>query len=176
MNKIVKRILISIITISIIFSGIYLFLSLNNFNPNKPCAFCNPKVIKTHTFYEDEYVIGMCSHRQVKPWHCLVVTKRHIKRFEDISDKELLASNKLLKKINIAVQKIMGPASYIILEKNGTGLQSVPHIHFHYIPEKDTNSQFISLGYLWDFFTYIFKKPMSTEKLSEYVDQMKAII
>ena len=176
MNKIVKRILITLITISIIATGIALFLNLNNFDTNRPCAFCNPEVIKAHTFYEDKYVIGMCSHRQVKPWHCLVVIKRHIKNFDDISDKELIAAGKLLKRINLAVQKIIGPASYIILEKNGTGLQSVPHVHFHYIAEKDTNSQFISLGYLWDFFTYIFKKPMSTEKLSEYVNQMKAVI
>ena len=116
MNKIVKRILITLITISIIATGIALFLNLNNFDTNRPCAFCNPEVIKAHTFYEDKYVIGMCSHRQVKPWHCLVVIKRHIKNFDDISDKELIAAGKLLKRINLAVQKIIGPASYIILE------------------------------------------------------------
>ena len=116
--------------------GLVWFGYFNNTNTSKICAFCNPEVLKKHTFYEDDLVRGICSYKPVFPGHSLVVVKRHINSFEEVTDEEFLAVKHLLKKINNAMQKIIGPSIYIILQKNGYGIQSVPHVHFHYISKE----------------------------------------
>lgn len=175
MNK--KIIFSSIFIFLVALSGFIYFNITSNYNAGqKECPFCNPDVINLQKFYEDNYVYGMCSYRQVKPWHCLIITKRHIKNFMEISDQELLAVGKLIKKVNLAVQKILGPTAYVILEKSGYGLQSVPHLHFHYIAQKETSSIFSGLSYLWDFFTYTFKTPMNRQKIIDCANSMKEAI
>lgn len=139
------------------------------------CAFCNPAIIRTHTFYEDPYVRGLCTHKPLQPFHCLVVIKRHIKRLEEASDGEILAAYQLIKKINSVVQRINGPSSYLILEKNGPEVgQSVPHVHIHYIPKRISTNKNISLfGLLGSFIFSPLQRPISKEKLSQSVEMFK---
>jgi diadenosine tetraphosphate (Ap4A) HIT family hydrolase len=139
------------------------------------CAFCNPAIIRTHTFYEDPYVRGLCTHKPLQPFHCLVVIKRHIKRFEEASDREILAAYQLIKKINSIVQEINGPSSYLILEKNGPEVgQTVPHVHIHYIPKRmSTNKNVPLFGLLGSFIFSPLQHPMSKEKLSQCVETFK---
>jgi histidine triad (HIT) family protein len=146
-------------------------------NQNKPCAFCDPKVLQTHTFYEDEFVRGLCSYKPLEPGHCLVVIKRHIEKFEDVSEQEFTAVGRLLKKINIAIQKFNGPSSYLILQKNGREVgQTVPHVHFHYIPKKISNNKLSPFGLLWDFILEPFKSPIKPNELDECVQKMHLAI
>ncbi|MBD3272924.1 HIT domain-containing protein [Candidatus Dependentiae bacterium] len=168
-----------IFSLGIISVSYFTFLGKNNVkSKNNICAFCNPEVLKTHTFYEDDLVRGLCSYKPVFPGHCLVVTKRHIKSFKEVSDEEMIAIASLIKKINDAIQKIMGPSIYLIQQKNGSGIQSVPHLHFHYIPRKDDKSHpvWIGLDFLWKFCLSLFKSPMSKEELASCVEKMKMAI
>lgn len=144
-------------------------------NVTKLCAFCDPHVIETHTFYEDDFVRGFCSYKPLQPGHCLVATKRHIERFDEITDEELVAMGKLIKKINIAIQKINGPSAYLLLQKNGKDVgQIVPHVHMHYIPRKATDAQSEpTWGLLWPFIIDPFKRPLSQEKHKAWVEKMK---
>jgi len=141
----------------------------------KPCAFCNAQVLETHTFYKDSLVMGLCNHKPVQPGHCLAGIKRHIENFEQSTPEEISAIGKLLKKINVAVQKIYGPSAYMILQKNGREVgQTVPHVHFHYIPKKKTESKVIPIfGLLWSFVTTVFKKPITDKELAKNVALMR---
>lgn len=172
MKKIIKIfiVLTGVVLLSLGFAWWRLSIALNQ---NKPCAFCDPKVLQTHTFYEDEFVRGLCTYKPLQPGHCLVVVKRHIERFEDITEQEFLAVGRLLKKINGAVQKMNGPSSYLVLQKNGKEIQSVPHVHFHYIPKKVSNNKLSGLGFLWDFFWEPFRNPIEEKELDECVQKMR---
>jgi histidine triad (HIT) family protein len=142
---------------------------------NEPCPFCDPKVLAINTFYEDDLVIGLCTHKPVEQGHCLVITKRHIEQFEETTEEEVVAIGRLMKKINQAVQKVHGPSSYLILQKNGLEVgQSVPHIHFHYIPkQKSTNGKMAFLSLVWHFFTAPIKNPLSPEKIKINANQIR---
>jgi diadenosine tetraphosphate (Ap4A) HIT family hydrolase len=175
MNKITKIILITSLSLTTVGTGIIWWKISQTGNLNQPCAFCDPQVLATHTFYEDPLVIGLCDHRPIQPGHCLAIIKRHVKTFEGYTDDELTAIGRLLKKINIAIQKIYGPSSYIILQKNGWEVgQTVPHVHFHYIPKKKTGHRTIPLfGLFWSFIKRVFKKPITQEELIQNVTLMK---
>ena len=105
----------------------------------------------------------------------MAVTKRHIESFDEITSEEFLAVEQLLKKINLATQEIYGPSAYIIHQKNGAEVgQTVPHVHFHYIPKKKTKQKAIAVfGLFWSFVANIFKSPISKEELSKNVELMK---
>ena len=174
MNKNVKKIIGVVLCVIALSIGLVWWTISTNVNVQKTCAFCDPVVLQTHTFYEDSLVRGMCSYKPVLPGHCMVVVKRHIESLEELSDEEFLATGQLLRKINDAIQATQGPSSYLILEKNGVDVgQTVPHVHVHYIPKKKTDSALGATGLLWGFVTNIFQRPLSHEKLSEKVGVMK---
>lgn len=178
MKKNIKKIIGATLCVLILGIAFLWWTVSTSVDVTRPCAFCDPKVLQTHTFYEDSLVRGMCSYRPVLPGHCMVVVKRHIENLEELSDDEFLATGQLLRKINDAIQVTQGPSSYLILEKNGVEVgQSVPHVHIHYIPKKKTDSTTCfhtrSFGLLWNFITNVFQRPLSREKLSEKVGAMK---
>jgi diadenosine tetraphosphate (Ap4A) HIT family hydrolase len=61
----------------------------------------------------------------------------------------------------------------LILQKNGKELQSVPHVHFHYIPKKVSKNKLSGFGLLWDFFCEPFRSPMKQKELNECVQKMQ---
>jgi diadenosine tetraphosphate (Ap4A) HIT family hydrolase len=163
------------LTFATLVAGFIWWKTQNQVITGKPCAFCNPQVLATHTFYQDSLVRGLCNHKPVQPGHCLAIIKRHIEKFEESTAEEISAIGNLLKKINLAVQKIYGPSSYMILQKNSPEVgQTVPHVHFHYIPKKKTGKRIISIfGLLWSFIITVFKKPIKKEELAKNVALMK---
>jgi len=175
MNKAIKITLIAFLSITIAGAGFTWWKISNELSIGRPCAFCDSQVLATHTFYENSLVRGLCSHKPVKPGHCLAVITRHIESFDKSTAEEISAIGRLLKKINVVVQKIHGPSAYMILQKNGREVgQTVPHVHFHYIPNKKTESRAVSIfGLLWSFIITMFKKPITKEELAKNVALMK---
>jgi len=172
MKKITK-IILTAISIAIIAIGLVFWSNLNELDATKPCAFCDPVVLQTHTFYEDNLMRCLCTYKPVGPGHCLVIPKRHIERFEQLSDEEILAMGRLIKRINAAIQKINGPSSYFIWQKNGREVgQSVPHVHMHYIPKKVSENKLAAYGLLWNFLISSFKSPTPQAQLAKQVKVM----
>lgn len=174
MKQISKKIIVATILTIILGVGFARWHIASGLNKDVLCAFCNPQVLKTHTFYEDSLVQGLCSYKPVKPGHCLAITKRHVEKFDELSDEEFSAIGKLIKKINLAIQKINGSSEYIILQKNGKGVgQSVPHVHFHYIPQNKTNhDDFSTINIWWNFIISFFRKKLTQEELSSWVNKI----
>ena len=66
--------------------------------------------------------------------HTLVVTKREIARFEDLTEEESVSLIKTLQKVSLAVSKCYGNADYNLIVNNGAKAgQEVPHVHFHIV-------------------------------------------
>jgi len=144
---------------------------------NNACAFCDPIIVQNQTFYQDNFVTCLCTHKPVQEYHCLIVTKRHIERFEQATEEEITAIGRAIKKIDRAVQKINGPSSYILLQKNGHDVgQTVPHVHVHYIPKKISNNKLAPYNFLWSFIVSLFKQPIEQEQLAINVKDMRQAV
>jgi len=173
MKKISKKIIV-ILSLFGLLSCITIYVWLPT-KDTQPCTFCNPQIIQTHTFYEDDLVRGLCTHKPILPYHCLIVIKRHIAKIEDATENEMSAAFRLIKRINAIVQKINGPSSYMLLQKNGAEVgQTVPHVHIHYIPKKESDHKSLAtFGLLWHFVLSPFQRPISKKELAERVEKMK---
>lgn len=136
------------------------------------CAFCDPKVINAQKFYEDDDIIAIYTHKPVMPGHCLIIPKRHMERFELVTEQEGASISRGIKKVDQAVSKVFGTSSYLLLQKNGveTG-QTVPHVHFHYMPRKAGDTS--TLKFLINMYIANLKKPMAPSEMKEVCEKMK---
>lgn len=136
------------------------------------CAFCDPDVLDRQKFYEDDLVLALYTHKPILPGHCLVISKRHVERFELLTDEEITQIGRVIKKVDRAVTKVFGTSSYLLLQKNGLEVgQSVPHVHVHYIPRKEGDSS--TLGFLVKMYVANAKGPISAEEMQEAVERLK---
>lgn len=135
------------------------------------CVFCDQKILDYQKFYEDDLVLGLCTHKPIEPGHCLIIPKRHVARFEQLSDEEITAMGHLIKKVDRAVSKAFGTSAYMLLQKNGAEVgQTVFHVHFHYIPRKADEK--VGVQFLMKFFLEAFKSPVSEDEMHENVQKM----
>ena len=106
-------------------------------DPNNPCLFCDVK--KTGIVYENELAYASYDSYPVSEHHCLIIPKRHIKDYFDLSNDELLACNDLIK---IVKKEITNKDPLVKGFNLGTNIgivsgQSIFHCHFHLIPRRE---------------------------------------
>ncbi len=106
-------------------------------DPNNPCLFCN--VEKSGCAYENELAYASYDSYPVTEHHCLIIPKRHIKDYFDLSNKELVACNDL---IQIVKDEITKKDSSVKGFNLGTNIgkvsgQSILHCHLHLIPRRE---------------------------------------
>lgn len=155
--------------------GAYFFLSGPSALNRSYCAFCDPKVLEGQTFYEDDLVLALYTHKPVFPGHCLVIPKRHVERFEMLTDQEITEIGRTIKKVNTAVVEVFDTSPYLLLQKNGWEVgQTVPHVHFHYIPRKaGDNSIWL---FVWKMYIANLKPPIDPARMEEIVSRLKEAI
>lgn len=101
------------------------------------CIFC--KIIKgeipCEKIYEDKDTLAFLDISPASPkgGHVLVMPKRHCELISDISDSDLVALLKTIKKLSKALLKY-GHGLNIIQNNKKIAGQYVPHVHFHLIP------------------------------------------
>ncbi len=105
-------------------------------DPNNPCLFCDVK--KKGIVYENELAYASYDSYPVSEHHCLIIPKRHIKDYFDLSNDELLACNDLIK---IVKKEITNKDPLVKGFNLGTNIgivsgQSILHCHFHLIPRR----------------------------------------
>lgn len=136
------------------------------------CPFCTPKVLEAQSFYEDELVRALYTHEPIFPGHCLIIPKRHIERFEMLTDEESLQICRVIKKVDRAVAQVYGTCSYLLLQKNGVEVgQTVPHVHVHYIPRQKGEDS------VTQFFVRMLQsklRTLSAEEMKENVAKLQA--
>ena len=106
-------------------------------DPNNPCLFCNSE--KSGCAHENELAYASYDSYPVSEYHCLIIPKRHIKDYFDLSNEELIACNKL---IQILKKEITNKDSSVKGFNLGTNIgkvsgQSILHCHFHLIPRRE---------------------------------------
>ena len=105
-------------------------------DPNNPCLFCNTR--ESGFTLQNQLAYASYDTYPVSKHHCLIIPKRHIKDFFELTDKELLACNDLIKKIKDEIKKKDPNVNGFNLGTNigkASG-QSILHCHFHLIPRR----------------------------------------
>ena len=106
-------------------------------DPNNPCLFCNAK--ESGYIHENDLAYVSYDSYPVTENHCLIIPKRHIKDYFDLSNEELIACNDLIK---IVKDEITDKDQTIKGFNIGTNIgkvsgQSILHCHIHLIPRRD---------------------------------------
>ena len=106
-------------------------------DPNNPCLFCNAK--ESGIAAENEFAYASYDSYPVSDFHCLIIPKRHVKDYFEMSDKELLACNDLIIKIK---NEILAKDKTVKAFNIGTNAgkisgQSIMHCHIHLIPRRE---------------------------------------
>lgn len=141
--------------------------------PDNYCAFCDPQILDDQKFYEDDLVMALYTHKPIYPGHTLIIPKRHVERFEMLSEEEITQIGRVIKKVHGAVGKVFGTSSYALLQKNGKEVgQSVPHLHFHYIPRQTGDDSMMQ--FLIKMYAVNKGSPITPDEMQQVVEKMKA--
>ena len=110
-------------------------------DPNNPCLFCNSKI--TGIVHENKLAYTSYDTYPVCDDHCLVIPKRHIKDYFDLTNDEVIACNDLIKLIkNEILKKDKSVKGFNIGTNLGkTAGQSIMHCHIHLIPRREGDVQ-----------------------------------
>ena len=106
-------------------------------DPNNPCLFCN--VNESGCAHENDLGYASYDSYPVSEHHCLIIPKRHIKDYFELTKDELTACDKL---IRIVKDEILKKDQSVKGFNLGTNIgkvsgQSILHCHFHLIPRRE---------------------------------------
>ena len=105
-------------------------------DPNNPCLFCNIK--ESGLTKENDLAYASYDSYPVSEGHCLIIPKRHVKDYFDLSNNEIIACNDLIKEIkNEIIEKDSSVKGFNIGSNAGKiSGQSILHCHIHLIPRR----------------------------------------
>ena len=106
-------------------------------DPNNPCLFCNAN--ESGIVAENEFAYASYDTYPVSDFHCLIIPKRHVRDYFEMSDEEFLACNDLIMKIK---NEILAKDKTVKAFNIGTNAgkmsgQSIMHCHIHLIPRRE---------------------------------------
>ena len=106
-------------------------------DPNNPCLFCNSKA--SGIAHENEFAYASYDTYPVSNHHCLIIPKRHLSDYFELTNDELIACNDLIK---IIKQEIKSKDKSVVAFNIGTNIgkvsgQSIMHCHIHLIPRRE---------------------------------------
>ena len=106
-------------------------------DPNNPCLFCNIK--KSGCAHENNLAYASYDSYPVSNLHCLIIPKRHINDYFDLTNEELIACDSIIKIVKTEISK---KDQTVVGFNLGTNIgkvagQSIFHCHFHLIPRRE---------------------------------------
>ena len=105
-------------------------------DPNNPCLFCN--INSKDLVFDNEFAFASFDSYPVSKYHSLIVPKRHILDYFELTNDELLACNDLIKKIKNKIQNEDKTVDGFNIGTNSgvAAGQSIMHCHIHLIPRR----------------------------------------
>ena len=105
-------------------------------DPNNPCLFCNSKI--SGIAHENELAYASYDTYPVSNLHCLIIPKRHLSDYFDLTNEELVACNDLIKVIKKDILEKDNTVRGFNIGTNAGKVagQSIFHCHIHVIPRR----------------------------------------
>ena len=106
-------------------------------DPNNPCLFCN--TINKEYIFENNLAYSTFDSYPVSEFHLLIVPKRHLKNYFELTNDEIIACNKiiLLSKNKIEKMDKTIKGFNIGINCGKVAGQSIMHCHMHLIPRRE---------------------------------------
>jgi len=106
-------------------------------DPNNPCLFCN--IDESGSAHENELAYASYDSYPVSEHHCLIIPKRHIKDFFELTNEEFITCNDLIKKVKDEILNKDQTVRGFNLGSNVGKIsgQSILHCHLHLIPRRE---------------------------------------
>ena len=106
-------------------------------DPNNPCLFCDSK--KSGIAHENDLAYASYDSYPVSDHHCLIIPKRHIKDYFDMTNDELIACNDLIQIVKNEIQSKDTNVKGFNIGTNAGKIagQSIMHCHIHLIPRRE---------------------------------------
>ena len=106
-------------------------------DPNNPCIFC--KIRKEELQFENKLAYSSIDSYPVSEFHSLIVPKRHVQTYFELTNEEIQACNELIMETK---EKILKQDSSVKGFNIGTNAgkvagQSIMHCHIHLIPRRE---------------------------------------
>ena len=105
-------------------------------DPNNPCLFCKTK--NEDIIDENEFAYATFDSYPVSSLHCLIIPKRHVKDYFELSEEEVTGCDQLIKKIKSRVENDDETVKGFNIGINSGKVagQSIMHCHIHLIPRR----------------------------------------
>jgi diadenosine tetraphosphate (Ap4A) HIT family hydrolase len=98
-----------------------------------PCPFCS--LTAERVVQDSEHAVVIRDVFPVSPGHTLIIVKRHVASFFEVTDAERVDLMSLLAAARNDLDRQFDPAGYNIGINDGAAAgQTVPHLHIHLIP------------------------------------------
>ena len=106
-------------------------------DPNNPCLFCDSK--KSGIAHENDLAYASYDSYPVSDHHCLIIPKRHVKDYFDMTNDELIACNDLIQIIKNEILEKDNTVKGFYIGTNAGKIagQSIMHCHIHLIPRRE---------------------------------------
>jgi diadenosine tetraphosphate (Ap4A) HIT family hydrolase len=106
-------------------------------DPNNPCLFCN--IEESGLTDENHLAYASYDSYPVTDQHCLIIPKRHVKDYFDLTEEEIVACDQLIKKIKkeIEIKNPLVKGFNIGTNSGKVAGQSIMHCHIHLIPRRE---------------------------------------
>ena len=106
-------------------------------DPNNPCIFCKIKIEELQ--FENNLAFSSKDSFPVSKYHSLIIPKRHVENYFDLTKEEVLACNELILKTKQNILKHDPSIKGFNIGTNAGKVagQSIMHCHIHLIPRRE---------------------------------------
>ena len=104
----------------------------------KTCVYCTLPEIRERTIAENDLAIAFPTNIPITPGHTLIIPKRCVAKYEELTKDEKNAIEELRIKIVDALKSAFGAEGFNFAWNDGKiAGQSVPHFHLHIVQRKE---------------------------------------
>lgn len=136
------------------------------------CAFCNNPEIDARVVVDTGLVRAFPTFTPVVEGHMLIVPKRHVQRYEELTTEEKSALEELRMDLHGAMTKALGADGFNYAWNEGKiAGQSVPHFHLHMLPRKTGDTGI----YEYEPREFLYAKVRATDRPVSPVEELKWI-
>lgn len=99
------------------------------------CPYCRKMRTGEGVVAENELALAIKDEFPLNPGHTLVVPRRHVGDFFQLTEEEQAAIHALVRQMQASLQEQYRPAAFNVGLNNGPAAgQTIPHVHVHLIP------------------------------------------
>ena len=97
------------------------------------CPFCN--LAEERIVADDDLVLAIRDKYPVSPGHTLIIPRRHVEDYFELTAEEYAAMHAMLLKLKKALEEELKPQGFNVGVNVGrTAGQTIDHVHLHLIP------------------------------------------